>query len=130
MNKSFSKTVSKMLISGISKVIDDPIELKKAIKKLKNFPKSKEGKAFDKQMNNAKAMYENDIAICIKSNINSSDSIISYITKGNIKSDFPYRDCYLNETGEITKVVFSTDRSNGSEYYWMTKNIFKLINKL
>ena len=130
MNKSFSKTVSKIIINYLPHAIDDLVELKKAIKKMKKYPKSKEGKAFDKQMNNAKAMYENDIAICIRSNIDSSDSIISYITKGNVKSDFPYKDCYLDQNGDITKVVFSLYRSNGSNYYWMTKDIFKLINNL
>lgn len=130
MSKSFSKMISEGLIKCLPKVIDDPIELNKTIKKLKAFPKSKEGKHFDNQMNNAKAMYENDIAICIRSNIDSSDSIISYITKGNVKSDFPYKDCYLDQNGYITKVIFSTYRSNGSDYYWMTKDIFKLINNL
>ena len=65
MNKSFSKTVSKIMINYLPYAIDDPVELKKAIKKMKKYPKSKEGKAFDKQMNNAKCEVKN-IAVCYK----------------------------------------------------------------
>ena len=130
MNKSFSKVISKTIINLLQKIIDDPVELKKAIKKIKNFPKSEEGKSFDKHMNDVTAIYDNDIVICIESNIDTPDSLISYITKGKIKSDFPYKDCYLNKKGEITKVVFSLDRLNGSKYYWMTKDIYKLITNL
>lgn len=128
MNKKCSKIVSKTIIKVLPSIIDDPVELKKAIKKIKNFPKSKERKSFDKKMNNA--MYENDIAICIKSNTDSSGSLISYISKGNIKSVFPYTDCYLNEKNEITKVVFSTYITDGNKSYWKNKNIYKLIINL
>ena len=72
--------VSEGIIKGLPKVIDDPVELKKTIKKLKAFPKSKEGKAFDKQMNNAKCEVKN-IAVCYKI-LTDGGSIIQYIRKG------------------------------------------------
>ena len=128
MGKSFSKIVSETLIKGLPKVIDDPIELKKTIKKLKAFPKSKEGKHFDKQMNNAKCEVKN-IAVCYKI-LTDGGSIIQYIRKGFKDDILTYIDYHLDKSNNITKVVFSLNRSNGSNYYWMTKDLFKLINNL
>ena len=128
MNKSFSKTVSKIIINYLPHAIDDLVELKKAIKKMKKYPKSKEGKAFDKQMNNAKCEV-NKIAVCYKL-LTDGGSIIQYIRKGFKDDILTYIDYHLDKSNNVTKVVFSLNRSNGSRYYWMTKDLFKLINNL
>jgi len=133
MNKSFSKTISKtiskIIINYLPHAIDDPDELKKAIKKMKKYPKSKEGKAFDKQMNNAKYEIDNKVAVCYKL-INDEGSIIQYIRKGFKEDLLTYIDYHLDKSNNITKVVFSLDRLSVSEYYWTTKDIFKLISNL
>lgn len=128
MSKSFSKVVSKIIINLLPKIIDDPIELKKAIKKIKKFPKSKEGKSFDNTMND---IYEIDkkVAVCYKL-INDEGSIIQYIRKGFKEDLLTYIDYHLDKSNNIKKVVFSLDKLNGSEYYWMTKDIYKLISNI
>ena len=128
MNKSFSKTVSKIMINYLPHAIDDPVELKKAIKKMKKYPKSKEGKAFDKQMNNAKCEVKN-IAVCYKI-LTDGGSIIQYIRKGFKDDILTYIDYHLDKSNNVKKVVFSSNKANGSKYYWMTKDIYKLITNL
>ena len=128
MSKSFSKTVSKIMINYLQHVIDDPVELKKAIKKMKKYPKSKEGKAFDKQMNNAKCEV-NKIAVCYKI-LTDGGSIIQYIRKGSKEDLLTYIDYHLDKSNNVKKVVFSSNKAIGSKYYWMTKDIFKLITNL
>ena len=128
MSNSCSKIVSKIMINYLPYAIDDPVELKKAIKKMKKYPKSKEGKAFDKQMNNAKCEVKN-IPVCYKL-LTDGGSIIQYIRKGFKDDLLTYIDYHLDKSNNITKVVFSLNKANGSNYYWMTKNIFKLINNL
>ena len=52
------------------------------------------------------------------------------MAKGFKDDILTYIDYHLDKSNNITKVVFSLNRSNGSNYYWMTKDLFKLINNL